>query len=320
MIVRYGASVLMLIFGISLAQAEPVSFGSARVGSTTHSVSVAIAKVVTTNSQLDIRVVPMKTPTQVLPRVATGDMMIGTAGAVELQLARAGEGFFQGKAMDNLVAVGNIFPFRMMFASRTTLDANDISQLSQKSVPRGFRATSTGELLMRALISGAGLELDGVNSVPVTGFPGGRDAFKSGLVEVMPFIVGTPQMVKMEKVVGPMKALGLPAGLDVDERVRSVHPAFRVVDVDVDVDADPKSFGQEGALRALAYDYVLYTRKDAPDDLVTSLATALVENHKDMAKSVRAFRNLEMERVALEIGIPFHRAAVKVYREKGLLK
>ncbi|MEM8750150.1 MAG: TAXI family TRAP transporter solute-binding subunit [Pseudomonadota bacterium] len=316
MLSRIGILVLATLVVASNAFAEPVSFGSARVGSTTHSISIAIVKAMSAHSDLDVRVVPMKTPTLALLKVASGDMMVGTAGAVELDLARTGQGFFDGKIMDDLVAVGNIFPFRMMFAGRATSDANDISQLVGKSIPREFRATSTGEMLMKALLNGGGLTFESVKSVPVIGFSDSRDAFKQDRTEVMPFIVGTPQIVKMQQVVGDMKAIGFPNGPTVEARVKAVHPAFRVVDVD----ADPEALGQPGAMRALAYDYVLYTRKDAPDALVEALATTLIDNHEEMAKSVKAFRNLEIDRVALDVGIPFHPAAVKVYREKGLLK
>ena len=315
MVMRLAMVFPAFFMACALAWAEPITFGTSRAGSTVYSLSLAMAKEAGEKDGLDIRVVPLKNPTQVLPKVNAGEMQLGAAGAVELGLAINGAGFFQGKPMENLVAIGNVFPFRMVYGARKSVETDSIGGLKGLKIPFGFKATSTGQLLMQALIEGAGLSFADVKPVEVTGFSTSRDAFADGRTDVFPYIVGTPQMQKIARTVGPLKALSLPGDPDADARVKKVNPAFRIVKVP----ADPENLGREGDVHALAYDYVLYAHKDAADDLVEKMAALLVDDAEKMAAVVPAFKDLDVERVALDVGVPLHPAARKFYEKRGLV-
>ena len=58
---------------------------------------------------------------------------------------------------------------------------------------------------------------------------------------------------------------------------------------------------------------------DLPEDVVYKMTKAMAANVNDMAASNKAISGLTQKIMAEEIGVPFHKGALRFYKEAGAL-
>ena len=68
----------------------------------------------------------------------------------------------------------------------------------------------------------------------------------------------------------------------------------------------------------LNYDYTLFAGKDVPDDLVYQVVQAMYENPDDLRVSGALWEEFTAEGMSKDVGIEYHPAAIKFYKEKGI--
>jgi len=296
------------------AAAEPLSFGTARAGSSTYSMGLAITKFANKRFGLDLRVVPQKAVTQALPLVDSGETNFGVASAIELSLARSGSGLFKSNKMENLVAVGTLFPFKIAPVVKRDVAADTLAGTKGMRYPYGLHSTSTGEMIWTSMIEAAGMTYDDVKKVPVATFTDVRKAMVAGRTDVAQMVVGSAKFEEMERKVGPLKLLSIDRTEKTDAVVQSHNAALRITTVKGDL----KKHGRATDFNVLEYDYMLYTNRNTPDDLVRKLAASLAEGAADMAKSFPAFNNMKRSNLAAPVGLPYHPAARAYYTENAI--
>lgn len=312
---QWFAAAVVSIFAISTAAwANPHSIGTSPVGSSDHVAALALVKYATERFNIDLRLVPQRSSAQVLPLVSSGRVDLGLAGAPEIAMALSGEDFFDGNAQENIVAIGNIYPFRLVLVAQRDSKEDTAAGFAGMRIPHGFFATSVGNLYMTTFLAVAGLGNDGMHKVEVSTFNDSREAFAGRRADVAPYVIGTPAWDELTRSVGPLEILNLAPKGTGGSPPPGMNPFFRLVPIKV---AEPY-YSDDDPYYALEYDYLVYTHKYAPDELVEQIATALAEGAEKMAQSVRAFNDFDVSRVGLSPGIPFHPAALRVYRKKNL--
>jgi uncharacterized protein len=306
--------VIIFIFSISTGHADPISFGSSQAGGTTYGIAVALGKEAKNRSGLDIRAIPQRTASQVVPQVNSNAQQLGTTSGIELSAARDGAGAFAGNPMSELRAIGSLFPFRLTFAVRADHPARTVADLKGMRVSSGYRASTTGELLFSAILQASGISFEDVTKVDVSDFQEARELFIEDRADAVHFVVGSGANTRVAQQVGGIRALGIPPSEEVDKILKALHPSLRSTIVTPEMN----SVGIENDILVMAYDYVLYTNASMPDDQVAEIANILLDGAETMAESVPAFASLNPNRIAADVGIPYHPAALEVYRARGL--
>ena len=129
---RYLFSALILagLLAVGSASAdELVSLGTSRAGGPTYKLGLAIAKVAQMGTEVEIRVKPFKSTSQVLSLVDNGEISLGVTNAFEMIQATRGEGRFAGHDMKNLRLIATLYPFKMAFAARKDSGLSNASEL-----------------------------------------------------------------------------------------------------------------------------------------------------------------------------------------------
>ena len=64
----------------------------------------------------------------------------------------------------------------------------------------------------------------------------------------------------------------------------------------------------------------LIVNKDVPDDFVYEITKALANTHPDRQQTFNFLKQMKIDEMAMDVGIPFHPGAIKYYKERGWVK
>jgi TRAP transporter TAXI family solute receptor len=76
---------------------------------------------------------------------------------------------------------------------------------------------------------------------------------------------------------------------------------------------------QDKDVPVIGYSTHIVARCDLPEDTVYKMTKTMAQNIEDMAAIVKAIHGVTAKDMALDIGVPFHRGAVKFYKEAGAM-
>lgn len=314
-----GRRVLLPAFGLILLvveamASEPLGIGSAAPGTPSYGVALAIAKAAKAGAGLDLLPKPFKSTGQALPLVEQGELKFALSNGAELAAAWNGTGVFKDRSARSLRLVARLFPFRLALAVRQDNPARTLADLKTGVLPSGFATTTTGESLIVALLSTAGLTLEEMKTVKVGDFHAMREAFLAGRIDATIFIIGSGVDQELARKVGGVRLLALPMGDEVDARIRAVLPVAR---------AEMLLPGDHGELidrpmRVLSYDFYLYAHESAPDEVMKPLIGSMLEQKDVLVAAYPSFSWQSPETIVGDIGLPYHPSAEQYYRELKL--
>ena len=76
---------------------------------------------------------------------------------------------------------------------------------------------------------------------------------------------------------------------------------------------------QDKDVAAIGYSTHIVAACDLPEDMVYKMTKAMAANVNDMAAVVKPIAGLTPKDMAVDIGVPFHKGAVKYYKEAGVM-
>lgn len=296
--------------------AEPVGFAVGASGGPLYRMVAAIATVVGGSDNVEIRTRPHAGSAQMMPVVNSGEVDCGLANGLDLQMAYAGEGIYEGSPYPNLRLVGVTYPFRLTLMVTADSGISRPEDVRGLRVPGPFKASPAGDILVEALLANAGLSTGDVQQIPVTGFRESLDEFGAGRLDVIVDAASDPTLKMLERKVGKMRALSVNTDPTSVAAMRRFMPVARVEEIA----PRPHLVGVEEPVHVMAYDFFVFCHKDVSEKTVTRIAGVLHERRPDLAKILPPFATLNPDSVAPDIGVPYHPGAIGVYREKGIWK
>lgn len=314
-ILGWALCLLLFITGAdATSAAEPIGIGSTPAGTPSYAMALAIAKAVKEEAGLDVLPKPFKSTGQALPLVERGELSFALSNGAELAAAWTGTGVFKDRDARSLRLVARLFPFRLALAVRKDDPAQGLADLKTRTLPSGFTTTTTGEQLVAAMISTAGLTLADVKTVKVADFQSMRDAFLDRRTDVTIFIIGSGVDAELARKVGGVRLLELPAGAEAEAKIKAVLPVARTELL------DPKDAGPviDRPTRIMSYDFYLYAHEAAPAEVVKALIAALLDRQATLVAAYPSYSWLSAKTILGDIGIPYHPAAEQSYRDLGL--
>jgi TRAP transporter TAXI family solute receptor len=314
------AGALLVALTAPLAHAQTASIGTNPPGSLFYSIGSGIAKVVTDAGKMKLSVQPYAGSSTFLPLLSTAELEFGVNNAVDMNLAYRGPG----------VQIGGRNPFPHTPNARLVLRGgpNVVGLLVRKDSPiktiqdiRGKRMT--GEYPahiavwynMFGHLASAGLTWNDVKIVPVPAVNEGVDALVQGRADVTEHALASAKVREAEAVVG-VRHVSTDCSPEGEKRLRAAVPGYypRIV----------KGGSAPGVTEdtcMIAYDNQLVTGRTVADQTVYTALASLWDNMEKLAPIHPGLREWTRERaVDPEPPIPYHPAAVRFYKEKGVWK
>ena len=293
--------------------AQMVGVGTTK-GGATGQVSAAIAKVVSSQGDLQLRTQPMAGTNQYIPPVNAGQLEFGVSNIVQLTFAVEGRSLFEGHPNPNLRMVATLMPFRVGLLVPEDSDIRTVADLKGRPVPSGFRAAPLFKVVFEGFLATEGLSYEDVQQVPVSGVNQMWELFMQGKVLTAIVTVGSAIAKQTDAALGGVRYLSFndsPQSVAaLNEHVPRAH--FELMQ------PAPKLTGLLTPSNLLNYDYTLFAGKDVPDDLVDQVVRAMYENPDELRVSGALWEEFSTEGMSKDVGIEYHPAAIKFYQEKGI--
>jgi uncharacterized protein len=316
-----GVAALLVILGPpGIAHAQTASIGTNPPGSLFYSIGSGIAKVVTDAGKIKLAVQPYAGSSTFLPLLATGELEFGVNNAVDMNLAYRGPGFqiggrnpFPHSPNARLVVRGG--PNMVGLLVRKDSPIKTIQDIKGKRMTGEYPAHIAVWYNMFGHLASAGLTWSDVKVVPVPAVNEGVDALVQGRTDVTEHALGSAKVREADAAVG-VRHISSDCSPEGEKRLRAAVPGYypRIV--------------KAGTVAAIvedtcvvAYDNQLVTGKAVPDQIVYAVLASLWDNMDKLHPIHPGLREWTRERaVDADPTIPYHQAAVRFFKEKGVWK
>ncbi len=297
------------------AVAQTVGIGTTKDGATSQ-VSAGIATVVSKHAGLNMRTQPMAGTQQYIPAVNANRLEFGVANIMQTKWAWEGTSISKDRPNKNLRMVSTLMKFRVGPLVADKSDIKTLADLKGKKIPSRFSAAPLFGEFMGAFLGNGGVSEKDVTLVPVSSLRQHWDALTEAKLDVVVGAVGTGYLNLMAKKIGGVRFVSMddsPAGL------AAVHKYLPGVTIET-VQPGPKLTGVAAPVKVTHFDYMLFAGKDVSDEIVYKVTKAMYDNEKDLIAASPLWRSFKPANMARDQGMPFHPGAIKLFKEKGLMK
>jgi hypothetical protein len=311
---------LIACFAIALlltapAQAQTVSIVTTPTGSFTNSAGAAMAKVVSEKSK--VRAIIQAQAQQGVIPVNAGNAEFGMSNSFDTTFYVTGTGEYEGQGTQkNIRAVGSLIPYRVALHVRADSDIKAIADLKGKRVSAGFNAQKTIARITEAHLASAGLSYKDVVQVLAPNVNRSAEDFIAGRTDMLFFAIGSAKVKEAAASHGGLRVLPIEDSAEAFARMQMVLPGSYVLEVK----PAPGLDGIAQPTKLVAFDMVLSTNVNVPENVVYEVTKALAENKGALASAFGAFNLFQPDKMAKPIkDVEFHPGALRYYREKGLV-
>jgi TRAP transporter TAXI family solute receptor len=296
------------------AVAQTVSIVSTPSGSYTNSAGAAMAKVISEKSKL--RAILQAQQQQGMIPVEAGDNEFGMGNSFDMTFFATGTGEYQGQGRKNKIRIAaSLIPYRVAFHVRADSDMKAIADLKGKRIAGGFNAQKTIARITETLLASAGLSYKDMVEVLAPNVSRAAEDFTAGKTDVLFFALGSAAVKQASATVGGLRVLPIddsPAAL---QRMQTLLPGSYTVEVK----PSPNIEGVTQPTKTLAFDMVLITSVDVPEQTVYEAVKALHQNKAALAGTFPPFNLLQPDRMSKPVkDVPFHAGALKYFQEAGI--
>jgi len=300
----------------STAAAETIGIGTTGPGSVTHSTGSAIAKLVTQETGLQVRVQPHGGNNVAVPAANAGEVEFASSNVYELKDGLAGTGIYKGQVLDNLRIVSVLMPLRVCFFVKEDSPIKSLKDFKGKRIPGVFKTQKVVGLLTTGMLANAGLTYDDVKMIPVPNVLRGADDFAQGKSDAFFFAVGSGKIREVGAKVGGVRALPIDSSPEAMARFREHMPVV----YPLELKPSKPNYGILSPTNVAAFDLLFITNKNVSEDVVYKVTKALHGGKKVMFASFKplgAYFSPQQMAKDLPYG-EYHPGAIKFYKETGM--
>ncbi|HEY6993250.1 MAG TPA: TAXI family TRAP transporter solute-binding subunit [Xanthobacteraceae bacterium] len=310
-----GISLVMALLAAGSATAQTVSIVTTPSGSFTNSAGAAMAKVVGEKTKL--RAILQAQALQAMIPVAAGTAEFGMGNAFDTTFYVEGAGEYEGQgAHKNLRNVATLLPYQVALHVRADSDIKSIADLKGKRVSAGFNAQKTIGRIIAAHLATAGLTYNDVVGVLTPNVSRSADDFAAGKTDVLFFALGSAAVKQAAATVGGLRVLPIDDTPEALARMQKLLPGS----YSLEVKPSPAFDGISKPTKVVAFDMVLSTNDQVPENVVYEVTKAIHQNKDALAATFPPFKLFVPDRMAKPVqDVEFHPGALRYYREIGLL-
>jgi len=289
-------------------------------GTVYYSVASGLAKVISGYASYQMVVQPYTGTSTMLPLLNTGEVDFGLVNGVDVGLAYRGPSFKIGGRnpyphTPNLRLVMRGSPLLVGLLVRKDSPIKTAHDIKGKRMTGEYPAHLAVWYNMFGHLSSAGLTWNDVKVVPVPAVNDGVDALLQGRAEVTQHALNSAKVKEADAAVGVRHVSDdcSPAG---EKRLRAAVPGYY-----------PRWMKAGSATAVvedtcfIAYDSYLLVSKSMPDAVVDIALKTLWDHESELAPVHPMLKEWTHERaVGPDVTIPYHPAAVRFYKERGVWK
>lgn len=304
--------VVYVLAGSSVS-AQTVEIGTTKGGATAR-ISATIAKIVSDNSKIRINVRPMGGVQDYVASVNSGELEFGLSNMPQYWMAKLGMGLSK-RGHGDLRLVANLMVFQVGVLVPVKSGIKAVKDLKGKRVPSGFKTAPLFDFIVRGILANGGAA-DSTTKVPTATLRRHWEMMAEGKIDMSIAAVGSGRVrVLNAKVDGGVRFVSLDNSESALRALRRIYPKSYLKQVN----PGKRFIGVREPVYTLNYDYLIWTHKGMPDDVVYRVTKALYENEKALKAAGPLWRSFAAQTMAKDHGTPYHIGALKLYREAGLL-
>jgi uncharacterized protein len=293
-----------------------VSIGTNPIGSTLHTMGVALAKVVNDHSQMKVVVKPMSGAVAWYPYVERGEIEMG-----DLNMWDAEKGYM-GESLYDKLSGGKGFTVRLLCNAVPNMagimvakdsPVKTIPELKGKRVAGNF-PTPGIQIQTEAFLINGNVTYKDVIPVPANSPPDGVKVVMDGRAEASGTIaLGTPIINELEAKKGA-RYLPMDPSAEAVARMRKLFPGYMTK-----LSPGPGMVGVTQEMYLWTYDMYIIVGEKVSDDAAYTVVKALWENYKELEQVHKEFKAWRPETFVSKLAtVPYHNGAIKFYKEKGV--
>ena len=307
--------VLAASFAAGAADAQTIGIGSTK-GSIVAAMTTAISKMVNQKTDLKMRRQVMGGTQKYIPVVDAGEVEFGLSNIVQYTMAKEGRDLSK-KPYDNLQLAATLVRFHTGLLVRNDTDIRKIEDLKGKRLASGFKGAPLFQNLFSGFLTNAGLTWDDVRQVPAVGLRQHWNLFKQGKIDVaIAGVGGGPNKDMNAKIPSGVRYIslntGTPNAMKAVERLRGGEYTL--------VQKKKAYVAIKEPAVLLGYDFMLFTNKNAPADVVYKVTKALAASEKELRAVSPVWASFSPARMPRDQRLAYHAGAMKYYKEAGLWK
>lgn len=303
----------LVILAAGAAEAQVLSIGTTPQGTSTYATGAAIAKVLSANTKLKMRVAPRGGPNITIPLINQGQLDFGVSISIPQVAATRGSLMFKNRPQKNLRLVATFHGLPVTFMVRRDSQFKKIADLRGARVSTGFVAQRVVAVLTRATLASASLTLKDIKAVPAPNTGRAADDLVANKTDAH---INTMASAKSRQTDAAIGIRWLP----VPDTPKSQKIAKTLGLVITTLSPSPAFAGVTAPVRVYEGPTVLTANAKVPDEVVYEVAKVLHANKKALAAAFKGFRRFDPARIAQNIGMTYHPGAAKYFKENGLMK
>ena len=217
------------------------------------------------------------------------------------------------KKVTKVCQVANLYPQYFQVVALADAKVNSFADFKGKTLvtqPKG----NTAEILTEQVLKINGMTYQSLNKVNFqASYTDAVDMMKDGHVQV--FTLGTTAPASAVMDIASARDINL---VPVDDKtmneLRKANPGYNKITIKAGT--YPK---QDKDVPAIGYTTHIVAACDLPDEVVYKMTKTMATHVGDMAAVVKPITGLTPKDMAVDIGVPFHKGAVKYYKEVGAM-
>jgi TRAP transporter TAXI family solute receptor len=219
---------------------------------------------------------------------------------------------FEGEKLENLRAIGALYPETVQLVTRAGAGIKSFTDLKGHSVSSGSPGSGQWQLL-RDLIAAYGMKVEDV-SEDLSSFAQSVDKIKDGNLDASLITAGAPTSSVLDLANATDIRVVPLSGPEID-KLQEVQPYYASVILPANTYK-----GQDADVQTVAVMAVWATHADVDENIIYEVTKALYENTETMAKVHPKGKEITLETALKSVSIPLHPGAERYYREKGLIQ
>lgn len=297
------------------ASAQTVGIASNPQGSAAYATAAAIAKVVSENSSMRMRVIPQGGAVVTIPLVNTGEMEFSVSNSMSLFFAQKGAAMFRDNPQPGVKMVASLYNLNVGFFVKADSDILTLEDLKGKRVSSEFTKQRVLHTMQEAILATAGMTLDDVEGVPVPSGDRGVEDFVAGNVDAGLFSLGSGALLQADASVGGIRFLPIPT----DDAAQAVLVAKAPGSYIETVAPAEGLAGITQPTGMFAGPFVILAGDNTSEDMVYEVTKLIHGNAESLKAAAPQFAQFDPANMAPDLKIEMHPGAIRFYREIGLL-
>ena len=294
--------------------AQTVGVGTTK-GGFTNQAGQSLSKVVSQNTNIQMRSQPFGGSSVYVPAVNAGKLEFGMVNELESLYAVTGTGIYPGRKHPNLRVVSATIPFRVAIFVKKDSPIKTVKDIKGKRVPSGWSSQRIIQPLMDAQLAAAGLTYDDVVKVPTPNVVKGANDFAAGKTDIFFFVFGAGKVREVNAKVGGLRVLNFdPSPASLAAARKFVPPAFAKPEK-----PSKRNVGVSKPIHVLTYWHTLAAGAHVSDDVVYNVAKTMNEKRGALVKAFPGWGGFKSDKMAIRFkSLTYHPGAIRFYKEKGV--